>query len=167
MYKCSTCKKEFPLTREYFYRDKSRKTGFDSRCKKCKREYDAKLHEMYKDKRNEKSRKYYQENKEQFKTYRKKYYQNNKEKSKEKNYKWREENPEKVKAITQRYLKKRKNMIERYMEIKKVMKAWKGKTCHRIKECQEKGEHDEECPSKCFEKDSDYLKCIHAIMFPN
>ena len=32
---CKKCGNEYPLTREYFYRDKTKKTGYDSWCKNC------------------------------------------------------------------------------------------------------------------------------------
>lgn len=36
---CSKCKKELPMTEEYFYKDKSKKTGFGSSCKECIKQY--------------------------------------------------------------------------------------------------------------------------------
>lgn len=35
---CSDCWGEYPLTHEYFYKNRSRKTGFSHICKKCDRE---------------------------------------------------------------------------------------------------------------------------------
>jgi hypothetical protein len=37
MKKCNVCKKEFPLTKEYFPIDKSKSSGFKSPCKWCHR----------------------------------------------------------------------------------------------------------------------------------
>ena len=36
---CKTCNKEFPLTDEYFYRNKSFKCGFEYYCKECRKAY--------------------------------------------------------------------------------------------------------------------------------
>lgn len=35
---CSICKKELPITSEYFNKNKNVKDGFENRCKKCKKE---------------------------------------------------------------------------------------------------------------------------------
>lgn len=37
--KCSKCKKYFPTTSDYFHKDKSAKTGFNAKCKRCAIEY--------------------------------------------------------------------------------------------------------------------------------
>lgn len=36
---CSKCKKKLPLTADYFFRNKCRKSGFSCACKKCKSIY--------------------------------------------------------------------------------------------------------------------------------
>lgn len=36
---CSTCKKEFPATLEYFYKDSGKKYGLNQKCKACKNLY--------------------------------------------------------------------------------------------------------------------------------
>ena len=42
--KCLDCKEYFPLTAEYWYKDKRRKSGFNSLCKKCKNKRDKKYY---------------------------------------------------------------------------------------------------------------------------
>jgi len=52
---CPRCNKKFPLTRKYFYQNKSRKNKFDGWCKKCSNEVKKKhrqtingyLHDVY------------------------------------------------------------------------------------------------------------------------
>lgn len=64
---CSVCKKEYPLTSEYFYKSSNSKCGFKSRCKKCASEIDRKYKKDYYQKNKEKinkkrMEKYYKEN---------------------------------------------------------------------------------------------------------
>lgn len=37
--KCYVCKKTFPLTDQYFYRNTGKPSGFSTECKPCKRQY--------------------------------------------------------------------------------------------------------------------------------
>ena len=46
---CSMCKKEFPATEEYFYKNKSSPDGCKSICKLCIKTYDAKHYEENKE----------------------------------------------------------------------------------------------------------------------
>ena len=61
MKKCTKCGIDKPLTAEYYHRDSSRSSGFQSLCKVCRAEYR-------------------QNNKEKILKYKAEYYQNNKEK---------------------------------------------------------------------------------------
>lgn len=45
--KCSKCKKIYPRSPVYFYKNKNRKMGLDSWCKNCKSDYDHKRHKIY------------------------------------------------------------------------------------------------------------------------
>jgi hypothetical protein len=89
---CSKCKEEKELS--YFDKDKRKKDGHRSQCKKCIKEYylnNKEYYKEYKEKYKEKYKEYYKEryknnkekNKEYYKEYRKEYYKNNKEKHKE------------------------------------------------------------------------------------
>ena len=55
---CSKCKKEYPVTEEYFSKNIRCKDGFDSWCKGCYKEYRKKNPDYMK--------KYYKENREKF-----------------------------------------------------------------------------------------------------
>ena len=84
---CSKCK--ITKTLSEFSKDKSRKDGYDLRCKSCRKEQ----HQNNKEANNVRSQQYYQDNLDKVKETRKKYRENNPEKIKE----WRENNPEKIK----------------------------------------------------------------------
>lgn len=75
---CTGCNRELPITEEYFYRDKSKKDGFVTRCKDCRKLYMAQLYQKnkeeyrkassiyaknHRDKRNEIWRRYYNKHK--------------------------------------------------------------------------------------------------------
>jgi len=57
---CTKCNIEYPVTKEYFYKDKRGKNGLTSQCKKCYRAFTIK---------------YYQKHKKEYKELRKKYRQ--------------------------------------------------------------------------------------------
>jgi len=44
---CSKCKRRYPSTSDYFYKNKNRKLGLDAWCKNCKSDYDHKRHKIY------------------------------------------------------------------------------------------------------------------------
>ena len=95
---CSKCK--ISKTLSEFSKDKSRKDGYDLRCKSCRKE----RHQNNKEANNVRSQQYYQDNLDKVKETRKKYRENNPEKIKE----WRENNPEKVKEIQKKYQSNRR-----------------------------------------------------------
>ncbi|MFX1317290.1 MAG: endonuclease VII domain-containing protein [Promethearchaeota archaeon] len=42
--KCSKCKRELPATPNFFYKNKTLKSGLDYWCKECKKKFDKKYH---------------------------------------------------------------------------------------------------------------------------
>lgn len=60
---CYSCKVEKDLKEENFAKKKGSKSGFDSRCKECKRKQDAERYGLKRDKILEQKRKYYQRKK--------------------------------------------------------------------------------------------------------
>ena len=79
---CTTCNKILVANEINFNKKKNGKFGLESKCKKCRKEYQKQWRE---------------ENKEYYKEQRRKYYKNNKNNIKENVKQWRENNPEKVK----------------------------------------------------------------------
>lgn len=47
--KCSACKKQFPVTGEYFIRNRTRKDGFDQFCKRCRADASRRYYLKYPD----------------------------------------------------------------------------------------------------------------------
>lgn len=75
---CSKCGELFPLTAEFWHRNKSRSTGFENACKKCASSRVSKYYSKTENK--EKARKYRLSNKQKIKNRDKLYYINNKDK---------------------------------------------------------------------------------------
>jgi hypothetical protein len=55
--KCSKCKKEFPATSDYFYKNKSKPDGLGYYCKECDKEGSKKRYEENREKERERNRK--------------------------------------------------------------------------------------------------------------
>jgi len=96
--KCTKCGIEKPLTAEYYYRNASRASGFQSCCKVCrKNSYDSDRSEYFAD--------YYQKNKEYFAEHDAKYYQENKEAINARNRKYHHDNKEREAKRAKKYYK--------------------------------------------------------------
>jgi len=119
---CPSCKIELPLTNEYFYSDKYKKSGFASQCKICV----CKHHQDIKDKIKIWSKQYYIDNKErinkrnqeyrnshleQHKIKVKQYCEKNRETRNEKNRQYRLLNKDKIQAKGRLYYEKNKERI--------------------------------------------------------
>jgi hypothetical protein len=64
---CFKCKKDLPLTSEFFHVNSRNKDGFYGTCKECRNTYRSEWREEYKEKHGERAdKKYEQENKEKF-----------------------------------------------------------------------------------------------------
>ena len=114
MKKCNRCKKDKPLTNEFFHRNKSQQDGFQRTCKECR-----KLH--------------YEINKATVV----KYYQENKEEIKKDKREDRKNNPEKYKALDKKYdLKykdrKRQKYYENWDSRRETAKQYKLKNKHKV-----------------------------------
>ena len=122
MKKCTKCGIDKPLTAEYYHRDSSRSSGFQSLCKVCRAEY----RQNNKEKILKYKAEYYQNNKEAMLKRQEEYYQNNKEKFAE----YRQNNKEKIlkyhaeyyqnnkEAIAKRHVEYRQNNKEKILKYK-------------------------------------------------
>ncbi len=79
MKKCTKCGIDKPLTAEYYHRQSSRSSGFQSQCKICRSKIEAEYHQNNKEKILKKRSEYYQNNKEKIAKRKAEYYQGNKE----------------------------------------------------------------------------------------
>ena len=98
--KCTKCGIEKPLTAEYYHRNSSRSTGFQSQCKICRCRKEAE---------------YYQNNKETILKYATEYRQNNKEKIAE----YRQNNKERNLKYAAEYRQNNKEKITEYYQNNK------------------------------------------------
>lgn len=101
---CTKCKRLLPF--DEFYKDKSKKIGIRSRCKKCCRESEKKAYIDNPEKRNERRRRYYSNNSEKCKQYVRKYHLKHREEHIKKVKDWILNNPERHK------LNKRKSALK-------------------------------------------------------
>ena len=113
---CSKCKTEYPATKEFFYRDSSKKSGFDSHCKKCASEHDKQYRKDNPDKEKQRQKKYSSNNSEKIKQRKKQYRLDNADKIKQyrldnidRDREWRKQyykdNVEKIKEYYKKYCK--------------------------------------------------------------
>ena len=91
---CKFCRNSYPLTTEYWPKDKKGAHGLGYRCKECNRKVAKKWAEDNRERMLENKARYYAEHKEQFQQY----WADNAEHLAEWKREWRKANPEKVKA---------------------------------------------------------------------
>jgi hypothetical protein len=99
MKKCCRCKETLPL--ESFGKNKTKKDGYQTACKECKKLYGK---ERYSEKREyilEVNQKWVDKNPEKRKQIRKRYYDNNSEACRERSSKWARENKDKRREMWQ------------------------------------------------------------------
>lgn len=110
--KCSSCNQVFPLTAEYFGKNKSTRTGFIPYCKPCWR----KISKTWRDKNPEKSkeiqRKHYKANPQQHKDATRAWKVANREYVKGYKRDWYKNNPDKVKVMRDKRYAKDKDAIK-------------------------------------------------------
>jgi hypothetical protein len=117
---CSKCHNTYPLTEEYFGRQKQGKFGFFSKCKCCVAEYDH-IHK----------KEYQRKNRDKIKERKKTYRMKNREKIKETLHMWYEKNKKSVlKKIHDKYVKfDREISIRERRELKKQAYECLGGKC--------------------------------------
>ena len=107
---CTKCKKEFPATLEYFYKQKLGLHGLYSICKECYNERDIKYYKENVNKVRERAKRYYYKNKDKRNKQRREYYKINKDKMYKRAIEHRNEN---VQAMLAYSLRKRLNSAVR------------------------------------------------------
>lgn len=109
---CTKCKRILVANEINFRKDKRSKSGLQSKCKICGRQY----YQDNKEKIKEKAKQYYQDNKEERKEYKKQYYNENKEEILEKCKQYREEHKEEKKEYNKEYYQDNKEEIANYQK---------------------------------------------------
>ncbi|WP_162012511.1 HNH endonuclease [Streptococcus sp. S784/96/1] len=104
---CITCKIEKEMTEENFYRKSSAKSGYESKCKSCRRISDKAKYERKKEKISLQKKRYYERKKETIKKRQREYYRRNTDKCKLSSKKWDKENPVQRRIINEQSRTKR------------------------------------------------------------
>lgn len=117
--KCPKCLKYYPCNNEYFYKDKNKKDGLTTICRKCKLEYSEHYRNNNQDIVRQSKHKEYEKHKERYrrsfvrwrennKEYLKQYLENNKEHRREIKRRWYEENLKHCAEYARKYYSKNK-----------------------------------------------------------
>lgn len=120
---CTKCKRELPLTEEYFYKNNRHKNGFDSSCKECVKA----MHKLYNGKhaseRKQYHKKYYEDNKEKILNNQRQYYEDHKQKYNEWSKKHYQSHKEQIAEKHKQYYQlHKKEIAEKSAEWKKSHK---------------------------------------------
>lgn len=125
-----------------FHKSKSKKDGYNYKCKVCTKIYNQKYHEDNKKELKIKREEYLKDNKEKIKVKRKKYGKKNRKKIREHNKKYQEKHKEELKVKHKEYYINNKKIIE--VKKKKYQESHKEVIALRCKKYQEehKGKFD-------------------------
>ena len=161
---CSKCNQELPETSEYFVKASNTKSGLGAMCKRCKHEKYMEKREYYK----EKSRRYYQENKDVALAKCREYYLKNKEHKKEYDKRYREKNKDIDKERAKKYYIENKDRIREYYKkyyeenkerIKEVNNEWKINNQDKVKLSRKKRKNKrKELKADLTVQEWDYIK---------
>lgn len=97
--RCPKCGQEYPATHDWFYRDKSSKTGLAGICKSCTKRRVHEWEQAHPERRRERSREYRRRHPEKDKEY----YLANRERHLEQSRRWGQENKDKIREASRRY----------------------------------------------------------------
>lgn len=113
---CSSCNISLELNTNNFYKDKSKKDGYRSSCKQCKKEHDKEYYKTNRDSKIEYQLQYEKDNREKIsiykKQYTKKYRKNNLEKEKQRHKDYYIKNKEKINKRISLYKQKNKDHLQ-------------------------------------------------------
>ncbi|HQE49833.1 MAG TPA: HNH endonuclease [Fervidobacterium sp.] len=120
---CNKCRKELPMTKEFFYSDKGKKDGLSTFCKECKKQSSLNTYYKHKDKYRERKSKYgkeyYQKHRDYYLEVNAQWRKNNKERMKETHKEWYEKNKEDKLEKNRQWIKENK---EYHNELKEKWK---------------------------------------------
>jgi len=113
---CSKCGNTFPVTSDYFFRDRRTKDGFLARCKACKTEADREYHNRNREEWLARKRELSRENKEQISEQQRIYREAHKEEIQAKKNAYYYEHREEILAQKKLYAKEHREHIQAYMK---------------------------------------------------
>lgn len=101
---CPRCKRELPLTSEFWYKNKTTPHGYHYQCKNCQSIQQKQWRINNSEKKAETDRRYYESNKDVMLLKSRERYRQNRERYAASNKLWRKANPDKVNAARNRWL---------------------------------------------------------------
>lgn len=113
---CNKCKKEKPLTPEFWHRHKYNSDGFKGICKECRNKSQQIYYQENKDRIIEYQHKHYEENRERRIAHQKEYYYNNKENGRANSLAYYHRNKEKYAKLKKRYWQEKKDVLSEYQK---------------------------------------------------
>ena len=166
---CTTCKKDYPATAEYFHRAKQNKDGLHKQCKLCRNkqasEYQKKRWKENKEDIKANTKRYYEQNKDKIMAQQKEYIAKNpryREYQKQYRIEWGKENKERLNEYQKQYVKSyvktdRGRMIKNISHYKAKAKFYYGalKDDFSIDDWYEVKEYFNNCCAYCGEKETE------------
>lgn len=111
---CCMCGQLFAATLEFFYENKTAKSGLSTKCKTCMKAYVKSRKEANKEHERERSKAYREAHKEEMREWKKRHYQEHKEEIGEKTKAYRESHKEQVRERKKRYAEGHKEHLREY-----------------------------------------------------
>ena len=130
---CSKCKKELPVSE--FWKNKSLKSGLDSRCRFCKGAEQKKYYYAHQQEMRDKVKKWHEEHKEQDYIKGKLYREQHREELNEKKKAYRKNNAKKIKMYAEAHREEQRTYRELHKsEIKKYQQTYRENNKDKLKE---------------------------------
>ena len=109
--RCSKCGEWLVASKVNFYKNKGKKYGLESKCKKCEAKQKKQYYEINKDKIAEQGKQWYKKNKDKIAERSKQYREDNKDKKAEYDKQWYKKNKDKKAEYDKQWYKKNKDKI--------------------------------------------------------
>ena len=108
--RCTKCGEWLVASTYNFNKNKCKKYGLESKCKKCRAEYSKQWYKNNKDKKNEYDKQWWKNNKDKIKQY----YEKNKDKKRERDKQWYKNNKDKISERHKQWYKNNKDKKNEY-----------------------------------------------------
>jgi hypothetical protein len=160
---CTTCKKEYPATDEYWHKMKNGKYGYRSKCKECLKIYSKQYTstDEYKKYHNEKMQKWREENPGKALEISRKCYKKNADRFNAKKREKLKTDPEYREKVRERERKYVESGRRHEMNCKPEMREKARLRSKKRRQNPVKKEHDYKCNAKWREKNKEHLNELH------